>query len=241
MTDGKDVFRFRRFAVEHGRSSMRVGTDAVLLGAWAYVENCARVLDVGTGCGVVALMVAQRATGAVVTGIDVDGPSVSEAEANFLMSPFANRLHAECADVRTYVPTEKFDCVVSNPPYFTESLLPPVAQRAVARHVGASGLCTGDLLKAATGLLHPGGRLAVVLPADRADVIVAEAVAYDLYLLRRTAVRTVAKRPVRRVLLEWQLGCPAAAWPAWEELLLTDPATGGRSAAYAALTREFYL
>ena len=263
------VFRFRRFAVRHGRSSMRVGTDAVLIGVWADVAGCRRVLDVGTGCGVVALMLAQRAPAAQVTGIDVDAPSVEEAAANFAASPWAGRLRAERADVRVYaeclraegressVETAlangagkaaavsddkeewKYDCIVSNPPYFTETTLPPQSSRAVARHAVAAGLTVGGLLDAVVGLLRRGGRVALVLPAEQEKMATEEATARGLLLRRVLAVRTVARRPARRVLMEWQYGGTTTVQR--EELLLTDPATGGRSAAYAALTATFYL
>ena len=112
------MFRFKQFAVDHDRSSMKVGTDAVLLGAWCDVGGAHRVLDVGTGCGVIALMVAQRTPGSCrIHAIDIDQASVSEAQGNFLRSPWSHRLTVQLVDVNDFFSQASFDLIVSNPPY----------------------------------------------------------------------------------------------------------------------------
>ena len=109
-------FRFKQFTVQHQRSSMKVGTDAVLLGAWCELNGAQRVLDVGTGCGVIALMVAQRNADATILAIDIDPASVNEAQENFDASPWAERLHACRHDFNDLTDDEGFDLIVTNPP-----------------------------------------------------------------------------------------------------------------------------
>ena len=119
------VFKFKQFAVLNDRTAMKVGTDGVLLGAWCPVEGARRVLDVGTGCGVIALMVAHRNTDAVIDAIDIDHDAIDEATLNFANSPWSERLTAIEGDFNNLNTAVGYDLIVSNPPYFTDSLLPP--------------------------------------------------------------------------------------------------------------------
>ena len=131
------VFRFKQFAVLNDRTAMKVGTDGVLLGAWCPVEGIHRVLDVGTGCGVIALMVAQRNSEAVITGIDIDEGAIEEAGLNYANSPWSERLTATLADFNDMKDNDRFDLIVSNPPYFTNGVLPTGDARTTARHTGS--------------------------------------------------------------------------------------------------------
>ena len=131
------LFRFKQFTIQHQRSSMKVGTDAVLLGAWCELDGARRVLDVGTGCGVIALMVAQRTTEADIWAIDIDSASVDEARENFLHSPWSDRLQVRQEDFNNLADADGFDLIVTNPPYYNENVLPPDAVRSAARHTHA--------------------------------------------------------------------------------------------------------
>ena len=113
------IFRFKQFEVVNDRTAMKVGTDGVLLGAWCPVAEARRVLDVGTGCGVIALMVAQRNRQALIEGIDIDQDSIAEARLNFANSPWNNRLTAIEGDFNDMDGDARYDLIVSNPPYFT--------------------------------------------------------------------------------------------------------------------------
>ena len=147
---------------------MKVGTDGVLLGAWVALGAADRLLlDVGTGTGVIALMLAQRSPAAGVTALDIDAACAEQARANADRSPWGGRVTTCCAPVQEYRPEEPFDLVVSNPPYYDRSLLPPDAGRTTARHTVA--LTHGELIAAACRLLAPEGRLAVILPAVEAQ------------------------------------------------------------------------
>lgn len=156
------MFRFKQFAVRQDRCPMKVGTDGVLLGAWAEVRpGDRRMLDVGTGTGLIALMLAQRSA-AWITAVDIDVECATQAAENFAASPWADRLDAVSVAVQRYDPVEKFDLIVSNPPYYVDSLLSPDEGRNTARH--AAGLPFGELAAAVVRLLSPGGRFALVLP-----------------------------------------------------------------------------
>lgn len=236
------MFRFRQFTVHHGQSSMKVGTDAVLLGAWADLAGAADILDIGTGCGVIALMAAQRAPGARVTGIDIHRESAEEAAANFGASPFADRLTAVHADLTPFAAVagsgRGYDCVVSNPPFFSETLTSPDGIRAGARSM-AAGLTFDALIAGAVACMPQGGSLQVIVPYREATHILGEATFAGLHLLRRTDVLTKSAAPPRRVLLHWTTH-PVTSPILHDRICLTD-IHGGRSAEYQSLTADFYL
>lgn len=230
-------FRFRRFTVYHDTSSMPVGTDGVLLGAWADLTEARHVLDIGTGSGLIALMAAQRAPQALVEGIDVDILSVCQARQNAQASPFVSRVLVSPADVRTFRSVNgTFDHIVSNPPFFVNDVLPPSVRRMRARN--ASALPAACLWDAVNRLLSEEGRFSVVLPFSSQAAFVALGLERGLYLSRSLQVRTVMHKPPKRVLLEFARH--RAEQPTCSEMLLQSP-DGSRSPEYAQLTRDFYL
>lgn len=219
---------------------MKVGTDGVLLDAWASGKGAIRILDVGTGCGLIALMLSQRYETAEVTGIEIDSSAVIDARMNVAASPFASRLRIVEGDIveRARNSEERFDLIVSNPPYHEEELLPPSEARAKARHTAGGGLTFAALLKSVKSLLAPGGSFALILPSTAAERFLLLALAYGLYPERRTEVVTREGKAPRRTLL--QLSSRVLPSPVPTELVLQN-ATGGRSAAYSELCAEFYL
>ena len=129
-------FQFKQFTVWHDKCAMKVGTDGVLLGAWTPVESSARILDIGTGTGLVALMLAQRCSASVIA-LEIDGKAAQQAAENITRSPWGSRIEVVCQDFRLYSNKNnslKYDTIVSNPPYFTDSLKCPDSQRNTARH-----------------------------------------------------------------------------------------------------------
>lgn len=232
-------FRFKRFAVRQDETPMKVGTDGVLLGAWASVQPTdRRILDIGTGTGVIALMLAQRAPEAEVTGIDL--LSVAEARHNAAASPWSGRLHFEQVPAQRFA-AAPFDLIVSNPPFFVEALTSPDSGRTTARH--AVELPFEALRDAVLRLLAPEGRFALVLPANEAARFAALCEG-RLQLRRLTEVRTTPRRPAKRMLLEWRRAeAEAGAAPPAERTTLVI-GTGEHecyTAEYRALTRDFYL
>ena len=131
-------FQFKQFTVWHDKCAMKVGTDGVLLGAWASVQNAHKILDVGTGTGLVALMLAQRSLpDADIIALEIDGAAAGQARENVTRSPWKERVEVVQTDFRDYQSSDKFDVIVSNPPYFVDSLECPDQQRNAARHNGS--------------------------------------------------------------------------------------------------------
>ena len=242
----KRRFYFKRFSVAHTRSAMKVGVDGVLVGVWADVSGCRHILDVGCGCGVIALMCAQRAPEAMVAAIDIDSDSVDEATDNFRESPWGDRLSALRCSLDGYLSRlsageddgRRFDLVVSNPPFFNSGVDTPDSRRLSARH--QAELSPLALVECATRLLAPGGRLALIAPSEQADEIMTEATAQSLWLRRAEYVRGHAAAPVKRVLLEFS---PTPGLTATDSIPVLDleTAPGVPTPAYRALCRDFYL
>lgn len=218
---------------------MKVGTDGVLLGAWAGTGlSPRRILDIGTGTGLIAIMMAQRFPAAEVVGVDID--SVEEARRNGDESPWGDRLEFGQCPVQEFHPGEAFDLIVSNPPFFVDSLLPPDEGRSRVRHTLT--LSFEDLCRAACRLLNPGGRFAVVLPLTESEQFLRSAVG-SFVLCRRTVVRTTPRRPPKRVLLELERFTPDLKVTPPDEQLLSI-GTGRHeeyTGEYRALTGDFYL
>lgn len=233
-------FHFRQFYVRHDRCAMKVGTDGVLLGAWSALEGARSALDVGTGCGLVALMLAQRSAGLHVLGIDIDAAATEQASDNFRLSPFAARMEAACADFllpSPLLPDAAFDLVVSNPPFFTERTASPDGRRQRARQ--ADSLPLAPLVGQASRCLSADGRLCMVLPHGQAEDCVWHCLRAGLHLRRRTDVRSRPERPFSRTLLEF--GRQRAQASQMDTLTLMDSGGTQRSAAYSRLARDFYL
>ena len=214
---------------------MKVGTDGVLLGAWGSVSG-SRILDIGTGSGLIALMAAQRNPSARVVGIDVDEAAVSQAQENISRSPFQSRVVAIEQDVLTYAPTATFDAILCNPPFFTEDTPPSGDSRILARW--EQMLPFPLLVKRVRMLLSHDGDFSVILPSKSASDFISLCMASGLHLRRRCQVRTVMRKPPRRTLMSFT-PCHVSA-TLDEEICLMD-ADGNRSQAYRALTNEFYL
>jgi tRNA1Val (adenine37-N6)-methyltransferase len=160
------AFHFRQFTVEDALSTLRIGTDAMLLGSWADPGKAANILDIGTGCGVLALMMAQK-SGAHIKAIDIDEPSVAEATQNFANSPWSSRLEAMHGAVQQISLPEdrRFDFILTNPPYFTNALKSPSPRINRTRH--DDNLSLAELAACIDRLLSPDGRFAVILPPEQ--------------------------------------------------------------------------
>lgn len=194
-------FQFKQFVVFHDKCAMKVGTDGVLVGAWAQVDGARRVLDIGTGSGLIALMLAQRNPDAFVIAVDIDEAAVEQARENVVRTPWSDRMEVERLDIRK-APEEWngcFDAIVSNPPYFVESVKCPQAQRNTARHTDE--LDFDALLSKVSVLLSEKGSFSVVLPATASADFVALALGKGLYLSRQTWVHPRQELPAKRVLM----------------------------------------
>ena len=230
------MFRFKQFTVCDERSAMKIGTDGVLLGAWADIEGDSRILDVGTGTGLIALMLAQRNASAEIVGVDISREAIEEARDNFLNSPWAKRLSVTEGDVCSFESNEKFDHIVSNPPYFVDSLHSPDSLRTMARHT--SSLKFEDLVASAQRLLRPGGRLSVILPTECAMQFRFAAFG-RLWLCRQLNVVTKAGDSPRRTLMEFCLS-DKPLMPSVATLIMRHR-DSSYTEEYRRLTEDFYI
>ena len=229
------VFRFKQFAVINDRTAMKVGTDGVLLGAWCPVEGVHHVLDVGTGCGVIALMMAQRNASAFITGIDIDHGAIEEATLNFKASPWSERLTAIEGDFNELQVLDNYDLIVSNPPYFTNGVLPTGDARTQARHTGT--LSYRQLIEGAAHLLNDEGILSLISPVEAYGDIIEAATFSSLPVRRLTHVIPVEGALPKRML--WQLS--RRDTPYGEDSLTIAHSDGTFTSEYVALTGAFYL
>lgn len=212
---------------------MKVGTDGVLLGAWFSVHGTERrILDIGTGTGVIALMAAQRTGAGDIVAVDIDVQSAECAARNFRNSPWSGRLRCTCTAVQDF-DDGTFDLIVSNPPYFVDSLLPDDAGRVVSRHTRQLSL--RQLGESACRLLSPGGRFAVILPPLQMDELCGST---PLHVVRRCSVRTVPGGKVKRIMVEMSR-TPSDVEQS--ELVIETDVRGTFSGEYRRLTGEFYL
>ena len=234
---GKDSFTFKQFVVRQERCAMKVGTDGTLLGAWAELAKAdGRVLDIGTGTGLMALMMAQRYPKARVTAIDIDEMAVSQARENVARSPFADRIEVRQADVNAFEPTEMFDSIVCNPPFFNHALVCPDNQRTQARHT--TSLSYQQLMSAAWRLLNEEGLFSVIIPNDFFRQLESEAHLAGFFLTRVFGVRTIEGKPIKRYLIELRKN------PQTEMIkkeVLIDDSPNVRSEWYRELTKDFYI
>lgn len=235
-------FNFKKFSVSHDRSSMKVGTDAVLLGAWTPLTlSPLSILDVGTGCGVVALMLAQRTQDrqeVLIDAIDIDEASVEQAQENFRLSPWSECLQAYPSRLQEWQGV--YDLIVSNPPYFVDSLTNPDSRKAAARHTQT--LSYEELALHSARLLKDGGQLSLIFPADQEEKVKQAAAKAGFSLQAELRVSPKPGKDVTRLLCSFVLRSPLTAnlSPLQQHLTIEDE-SHPRSEAYQALTKDFYL
>ncbi|MFN3874527.1 MAG: tRNA1(Val) (adenine(37)-N6)-methyltransferase [Flavobacteriales bacterium] len=194
------MFRFKQFAIRQHRSALKVGTDAVVFGAWVDYRGAGRILDIGTGTGVLALIAAQRSPQAAVHAVEIDDASALEAAENAAASPWAGRIRVHRMDARRLKADAPFDLILCNPPYHEGTSPAASARGRVARH-GAE-LSFAELVAVAESLLGPAGRFAAIVPTGRQAEFIDLCAARGLHLARRCMLRYVARRPPKRALLE---------------------------------------
>jgi tRNA1Val (adenine37-N6)-methyltransferase len=228
---------------------MKVGTDGVLLGAWcplgvdeATRQGKYKILDIGTGSGLIALMLAQRATSIddtpiVIDTIDIDAGAAEQAKFNFEQSPWSKLLRIYQSSLQEWQSEEEYDLIVSNPPYFQSSLKNPDAQRATARHTDS--LSYSELIKHSGRLLKNNGMLALVLPIEAEEEILSLAAAAGLLPTHITYVHTKPEKPAKRILIALRKG--DANGNVESKHFYIESEDSPRSEEYKKLTEEFYL
>ena len=244
---GNGYFRFKQFTVFQEDVSMRVNTDGVLLGAWCRMpeRNGAKILDIGTGTGVIALMAAQRMSANFsdfeVAAVESDSPSCIQAVQNFKASVWKKSLKVFMTDFQQFVPCcqDRYDLIVSNPPYFVDSLKNPSISKRLSRHT--DNLPFEDIIAGAKKILSPEGRLSVILPFEESKLFVS--IAEENGFSKARFCRVFAKEGdelPKRVMLEFSIQADKKAEALSEDLCIMDSNLEFTS-AYKAITGDFYL
>lgn len=233
-------FTFRQFEIQQDRCAMKVGTDGVLLGAWA--EGGKRILDIGSGTGLISLMMAQRYPEAHVVGIDMDDDACGQARENVVASPFADRVEIVVSRLQDFGLANaggsyaEFDAIVSNPPFFLNSLKNPDSKRSMARH--ADSLPFRDLFAGVKRLLSDNGVFSVVIPVDVLEPFEAEACFSGFCIVRKCLIKTVERKYPKRCLVAFARHRQGRLEQTVECMMDRE---GNRSPWYAKITEEFYV
>ena len=233
-----EPFQFKQFRVAHDRATHKVGTDAVLLGSWVNVlPEDTHILDIGTGSGIIALMLAQRTEGATsIDALEIHEQDAEQARENVARSPWPQKITVHQTAAQRFVTEKRYDLIVSNPPYFVKSLPAPDQKRTRARHT--LDLSFEDLLTTVTRLITADGRFAVVLPYPEAKQFLELAESFGLCPLRTTSFRTRSHKPIERMLMEFSRRKNSVIKT---ELVLYYGQAEQWSAEYATLTGAFYI
>jgi len=232
-------FEFKKFSIKQDKCPMKVGTDGVLLGAWADVTDANKVLDIGTGTGLVAIMLGQRTKKAQIHAVEIDETSCEQAKENMQAVPWSNRLKAFPISIQEYARTAKdrYDLIVSNPPFFTGGTFSDNQDRNSVRHTVK--LPHGELLRAVRDLLKPEGSFCVVLPFIEGLRFEELANTYNFYCTKRLEVRPKAGKSVERLLLKFEQTPTEKVEK--DELIIQKDGRNEWTEEYIALTGDFYL
>lgn len=235
-----DYFQFQQFRIDQADCAQKVSTDACILGAAADLTAATRVLDLGTGTGLLSLMAAQRAPAATIEAIEIDPVAAAQAAANVAGSPWADRIRVRPLSLAAYAATRPglFSHIICNPPFFRRSLAPPDAARATARHAGANSLTFGDIISFAGAHIGPGGTLTVLLPPPEMQQFEQEAAAAGLPGRARLVVQHRPGGRATRCISTFGRGEPVKIRVG---SLVIQEADGAYSAAFRALLGGFYL
>ncbi|OYX08558.1 MAG: methyltransferase [Algoriphagus sp. 32-45-6] len=232
---GNSWFQFQQFRIDQDRCAMKISTDAILLGALANAEKPNQILDIGTGTGVIALMLAQRFAEAKVTAVELDSDAASQAQENISQSPFGSRMNLCQGRIQDFSPDEKFDLIVSNPPYFPDHLKSSDSKRNQALHTDS--LSFEELIDRVLALLNPDGKFWLILPPRQMEDFADLDKKSDLKDFRRISVRDRADKPIFRVVGGFS---KAEKTTDSQELILKD-SSGNYTSAYKNLLSGFLL
>lgn len=230
-------FKFKQFTVFQEHCAMKVGTDGVLLGAWTNADNCQSMLDVGTGTGLIALMLAQRNADSTVRAIDINEGCVHQAQQNVERSPFAHQIIVEYKSFQAAaaISDNMYDLIVSNPPYFQNALKSPCQSRNHARH--DDSLSFFEIISHGAPLLTAKGRIALIVPHEFKQALLEHASNVNLFAHRITNVFPLSHKPAKRLLIELgkeEMECA-------EDNLTIEVSRHQYTDEFMALTKEFYL
>lgn len=229
-------FCFKKFTVFHDRCAMKVGTDGVLLGAWTSITNTQQILDIGTGTGLIALMLAQRSL-AQIDAVEIDREACNQARENINNSPWPNRIQIYHNSIQNYTINcpKRYNLLISNPPFFTNASKAAIKERTVARH--SDLLEQFEILQIAENLLYEDGRLAIIYPTEQAIIFQEKAETFGFSCQRKLYVKSTPQSPIKRILLE--LGKIEREYQ--ESTLIIETTRHNYSAEFVGLIKDFYL
>ncbi len=230
-------FQFKEFSIEQDQCAMKIGTDGVLLGAWATVKNEYSILDLGTGTGVISLMMAQRSNAELIDAIEIDGPAFEQAMSNFENSNWGDRLFCYHASLQEFTKEteDTYELIISNPPFYTDYNPSENKERSTARFEDAMPF--EHLSNAVSKLLDPKGVFAVIIPFKEEEKFVALAKINNLFLNRACRVKGTETSPIKRSLLEFSFTESLLK----EEKLIIELERHIYTEAYKKLVQDFYL
>lgn len=230
-------FKFKQFTIFQDQCAMKVGTDGVLLGAWTNVDNCHQILDIGTGTGLIALMLSQRNPKAIIDAIDIDKQCFVQAQQNVAYSIFADRVNVQNISFQEFLQhaDKKYDLIVSNPPYFQNALKSPSQSRTHARHTDSLSFL--EIISQGVSLLTKNGRIALILPHEFKQALLDHASILNLFANRITNVFPMPQKPAKRLLIELSRDKVKFG----EDHLTIELARHQYSDAFKELTQGFYL
>ena len=231
----KPPFRFKQFSVAQDICVMKVNTDGVLLGAWADVAHAGTILDIGTGTGVIALMMGQRNQAAMIDAIDIDEDAYIQAKENFAQSPWTNRLKVFHTSLQDFHPDKKYDLIISNPPYFIDDFKTEDKQKNIAKH--SISLSYQELISGISRLLTDTGEASLVLPVFNLSLLQSLAKEQGLFINTITEVTAVSGKAPYLTLIKLS---KSDILPERRQLTIQTP-DGYFTAEYRALTQDFYL
>ncbi len=234
-------FIFKQFTIKQDHCAMKVGTDGVLLGAWANTENAQNILDIGAGTGVIAVMLAQKTVnteGVKVHAVEIDDAAFEQSKENMLKSPFAARLTVFHDSIQSFSTkaAEKYDLIISNPPFFTGGTFSNNQEKNNVRHTVK--LPHGDLLSATRSLLQKDGKFCVILPLIEGMRFEEIARSYGFYCTKKTEVRTLAHKGIERLLLQFEMTNKPTEKD--ELIIQNSDVRNDYTEGYKNLTKDFY-
>jgi tRNA1Val (adenine37-N6)-methyltransferase len=232
---GGNRFEFKKFAIDQSRSAFKVGTDGVLLGAYTNVADVKNILDIGAGTGLIALMLAQKSAAEIVA-IEPDSESFAQMCDNISNSPWRDRIKAIETTLQNFQYTGKFDLIVSNPPYFTDSLKNPDPIKSQTRHNDT--LKPVDILESVINLLDEQGRFQLILPYVEGNLFIAEAAGYGLYCCDILKIKPLPTSEVKRLILTF---VKKKTKPTEKFLTISNGKRDEFTEEYIKLTKDFYL
>ncbi|MBW4574196.1 MAG: methyltransferase [Aphanothece sp. CMT-3BRIN-NPC111] len=229
-------FRFKQFTVFHDRCAMKVGTDGVLLGAWADTTGAQQILDIGTGTGLIALMLAQRSQ-AHIDAVEIDEDACIQARENVQRTSWAERLRVYHCSIQDYAATcpKRYDLLVSNPPFFENAFKAAKQAKTLARHTDTLGQV--DILQVAEQLLYENGRLAVIYPTESAKIFQEKAEAFGFFCSQKLYVKPKLNSQCKRILMEFA----KSQLPYQESAIAIEAAPRIYTPEFIALIKDFYL